>query len=166
MVFYLLRMRIVLEKIQNYGKIEKIQLAWNMPTVKHIDFGFVIFSTHDVALTCECLCSHDRFDVVDELLRKKVGKGMDLGRDMYVVLIDGHCKQGNMEKDHKLKYEMRGKHLGPDLVVYKTLIDALCKIKKIVEADELVQEMIICGLSLDSYIWKDLFDGFYKEGNL
>lgn len=43
------RVRVLLKK---YGKVEKIELARNMPSAKRRDFGFVTFDTHDAAVTC------------------------------------------------------------------------------------------------------------------
>lgn len=42
----------VRELLKKYGKIEKIELARNMPSAKRKDFGFVTFDTHDAAVTC------------------------------------------------------------------------------------------------------------------
>lgn len=38
--------------LKQYGKIEKIELARNMPSAKRKDFGFVSFDTHDAAVIC------------------------------------------------------------------------------------------------------------------
>uniref|UniRef100_A0A7N0V8K6 RRM domain-containing protein n=1 Tax=Kalanchoe fedtschenkoi TaxID=63787 RepID=A0A7N0V8K6_KALFE len=38
--------------LKKYGKIEKIELARNMPSAKRKDFGFVTFDNHDIAVTC------------------------------------------------------------------------------------------------------------------
>lgn len=42
----------VRELLKNFGEVEKIELARNMPSAKRRDFGFVTFSTHDAAVTC------------------------------------------------------------------------------------------------------------------
>lgn len=42
----------VKEHLRKYGKIEKIELARNMPAAKRTDFGFITFDTHDVAVAC------------------------------------------------------------------------------------------------------------------
>lgn len=42
----------VKERLRKYGKIEKIELARNMPAAKRTDFGFITFDTHDVAMAC------------------------------------------------------------------------------------------------------------------
>lgn len=38
--------------LKQYGSIEKIELARNMPGAKRRDFGFVTFDTHDNAVAC------------------------------------------------------------------------------------------------------------------
>ncbi|VFQ63589.1 unnamed protein product [Cuscuta campestris] len=40
------------ELLKKHGKIEKIELARNMPSAKRKDFGFVTFDSHDAAVTC------------------------------------------------------------------------------------------------------------------
>ncbi|KZV45087.1 RNA recognition motif protein 1 [Dorcoceras hygrometricum] len=42
----------VKELLKIYGKIEKVELARNMPSARRKDFGFVTFDTHDAAVTC------------------------------------------------------------------------------------------------------------------
>lgn len=42
----------VKELLNNYGEIEKVELARNMPSARRKDFGFVTFDTHDSAVTC------------------------------------------------------------------------------------------------------------------
>ncbi|KAJ4847633.1 hypothetical protein Tsubulata_002743 [Turnera subulata] len=42
----------VRELLKIYGEIEKIELARNMPSARRKDFGFVIFDTHEAAVTC------------------------------------------------------------------------------------------------------------------
>nr|DAD22001.1 TPA_asm: hypothetical protein HUJ06_023464 [Nelumbo nucifera] len=42
----------VKEHLKKFGKIEKVELARNMPAAKRTDFGFITFDTHDVAVAC------------------------------------------------------------------------------------------------------------------
>ncbi|PKA60751.1 Polyadenylate-binding protein 2 [Apostasia shenzhenica] len=42
----------VKEHVKKFGKIEKIELARNMPAAKRKDFGFITFDTHEAALAC------------------------------------------------------------------------------------------------------------------
>ncbi|XP_077212923.1 uncharacterized protein LOC143848035 [Tasmannia lanceolata] len=40
------------EHLRKFGKIEKIELARNMPAAKRTDFGFITFDTHVAAVAC------------------------------------------------------------------------------------------------------------------
>lgn len=42
----------VKEHFKDYGEIEGIVLARNMPTAKRMDFGFVNYTTHEAAVAC------------------------------------------------------------------------------------------------------------------
>ncbi|KAL0907873.1 hypothetical protein M5K25_022322 [Dendrobium thyrsiflorum] len=42
----------VKEHVKKFGKIEKIELARNMPAAKRKDFGFVTFDIHEAAVAC------------------------------------------------------------------------------------------------------------------
>ncbi|XP_010524445.1 PREDICTED: nucleolin [Tarenaya hassleriana] len=42
----------VRDLLKKYGKVEKIELARNMPSAKRKDFGFVTFDTHEAAVIC------------------------------------------------------------------------------------------------------------------
>lgn len=50
----------VRELLKQYGGIEKIELARNMPSAKRKDFGFITFDSHDAAVTCaKCINNED-----------------------------------------------------------------------------------------------------------
>lgn len=42
----------VRDLLKRYGKLEKIELARNMPSARRKDFGFVTFDTHEAAVSC------------------------------------------------------------------------------------------------------------------
>lgn len=42
----------VRDLLKRFGKLEKIELARNMPSARRKDFGFVTFDTHEAAVTC------------------------------------------------------------------------------------------------------------------
>ncbi|KAI8028004.1 Heterogeneous nuclear ribonucleoprotein Q [Camellia lanceoleosa] len=42
----------VKEHFKKFGRIEKVELARNMPAAKRTDFGFITFETHDAAVAC------------------------------------------------------------------------------------------------------------------
>lgn len=43
---------IIKDHLKQFGKIEKVELARNMPAAKRDDFGFITFSTHECAVSC------------------------------------------------------------------------------------------------------------------
>lgn len=43
---------IIKDHLRQFGKIEKVELARNMPAAKRDDFGFITFSTHESAVSC------------------------------------------------------------------------------------------------------------------
>ncbi|XAR49469.1 hypothetical protein NMG60_11032688 [Bertholletia excelsa] len=44
--------RDVREHLKKFGRIEKVELARNMPAAKRTDFGFITFDSHDAAVDC------------------------------------------------------------------------------------------------------------------
>ncbi|KAL5992530.1 hypothetical protein ACLOJK_013449 [Asimina triloba] len=42
----------VKDTLRKFGKIEKVELARNMPAAKRTDFGFITFDNHDSAVSC------------------------------------------------------------------------------------------------------------------
>jgi hypothetical protein len=38
--------------LKKFGKIEKVELARNMPAAKRTDFGFITFDSHKAAVAC------------------------------------------------------------------------------------------------------------------
>jgi RNA recognition motif-containing protein len=38
--------------LKKFGKIEKVELARNMPAAKRTDFGFITFDSHNAAMAC------------------------------------------------------------------------------------------------------------------
>lgn len=42
----------VKEHLKRFGRIEKVELARNMPAAKRNDFGFITFDIHDAAVRC------------------------------------------------------------------------------------------------------------------
>ncbi|XP_024010716.1 RNA binding motif protein, X-linked-like-1 isoform X2 [Eutrema salsugineum] len=42
----------VRDLLKRYGKVEKVELARNMPSARRKDYGFVTFDTHEAAVSC------------------------------------------------------------------------------------------------------------------
>jgi pentatricopeptide repeat protein len=64
----------------------------------------------------------------------------------YNTLINGFCKEGNLEKARELLQEISEKGCRPNLLTYNTLIDGLCKHHKLDEAQKIFYDMPKQGL--------------------
>ncbi|CAH8265970.1 unnamed protein product [Arabidopsis lyrata] len=79
----------VRDLLKRYGKLEKVELARNMPSARRKDFGFVTFDTHEAAVTCAKFINNselgegeDKAKVRARLSRplQKAGKGRQSSR--------------------------------------------------------------------------------------
>ncbi|VFQ69982.1 unnamed protein product [Cuscuta campestris] len=82
------------ELLKKYGKIEKIELARNMPSAKRKDFGFVTFDSHDAAVTCAKSINNSVLGEGDS----KVKVRARLSRPLYRGRGDSH---GDMRPRHR-----------------------------------------------------------------
>ncbi|KAL6124556.1 hypothetical protein ACLB2K_077068 [Fragaria x ananassa] len=81
----------VQQLLKDYGEIEKIELARNMPSAKRKDFGFITFDTHENALTCANCINNAEIGEGDNKAKLRArlsrplqrGKGKHVGRGDY-----------------------------------------------------------------------------------
>ncbi|CAH9113139.1 unnamed protein product [Cuscuta epithymum] len=75
----------VTELLKKYGKIEKIELARNMPSAKRKDFGFVTFDSHDDAVTCAKCINNAMLGEGDSKVkvRARLSRPLSRGRGKY-----------------------------------------------------------------------------------
>ncbi|XP_055807175.1 heterogeneous nuclear ribonucleoprotein Q-like isoform X2 [Solanum dulcamara] len=75
----------VREFLKEYGKIEKVELARNMPSAKRKDFGFVTFDTHDAAVTCAKSINNEELGEGDNKVkvRARLSRPLERGRGKY-----------------------------------------------------------------------------------
>ncbi|XP_016514492.2 uncharacterized protein LOC107831253 isoform X1 [Nicotiana tabacum] len=75
----------VQELLKEYGKIEKVELARNMPSAKRKDFGFVTFDTHDAAVTCAKSINNEELGEGDNKVkvRARLSRPLQRGRGKY-----------------------------------------------------------------------------------
>ncbi|XP_019188305.1 PREDICTED: nucleolin-like isoform X2 [Ipomoea nil] len=73
------------ELLKKYGKIEKIELARNMPSAKRKDFGFVTFDSHDAAVSCaKCINNAVLGDGdIKVKVRARLSRPLSRGRGKY-----------------------------------------------------------------------------------
>ncbi|XP_059651662.1 heterogeneous nuclear ribonucleoprotein Q-like [Cornus florida] len=86
----------VRELLKKYGKVEKIELARNMPSAKRKDFGFVTFDTHDAAVTCaKCINNEELGEGANRAkVRARLSRPLQRGKGKHVVRGDfrpGHA---------------------------------------------------------------------------
>ncbi|KAK4379506.1 hypothetical protein RND71_001368 [Anisodus tanguticus] len=75
----------VRDLLKEYGKIEKIELARNMPSAKRKDFGFVSFDTHEAALICVKSINNEELGEGDKKVkvRARLSRPLQRGRGRY-----------------------------------------------------------------------------------
>nr|GEW46232.1 heterogeneous nuclear ribonucleoprotein Q-like [Tanacetum cinerariifolium] len=89
---------IIKDHLRQFGKIEKVELARNMPAAKRDDFGFITFSTHESAVSCvdgindsELVFRNKKVKVRARLSRpRQRGKSAKYARGGYTVGGDSH----------------------------------------------------------------------------
>ncbi|XP_019159267.1 PREDICTED: nucleolin-like isoform X4 [Ipomoea nil] len=71
--------------LKKYGKIEKIELACNMPSAKRKDFGFVTFDSHDAAVTCAKMINNEELGEGDNKakVRARLSRPLSRARGKY-----------------------------------------------------------------------------------
>ncbi|KAI3770158.1 hypothetical protein L6452_01281 [Arctium lappa] len=89
---------IIKDHLRQFGKIEKVELARNMPAAKRDDFGFITFNTHEAAVSCvdgindsELVFRNKKVKVRARLSRpRQRGKSAKYARGGYSVGPDGY----------------------------------------------------------------------------
>ncbi|MFS7985590.1 putative RNA recognition motif domain, nucleotide-binding alpha-beta plait domain superfamily [Helianthus anomalus] len=89
---------IIKDHLRQFGKIEKVELARNMPAAKRDDFGFITFSTHEAAVSCvdgindsELVFRNKKVKVRARLSRpRQRGKSSKYARGGYTVGADSY----------------------------------------------------------------------------
>nr|XP_043619124.1 heterogeneous nuclear ribonucleoprotein Q-like isoform X2 [Erigeron canadensis] len=89
---------IIKDHLRQFGKIEKVELARNMPAAKRDDFGFITFSTHESAVSCvdgindsELVFRNKKVKVRARLSRpRQRGKSAKYARGGYTVGADSY----------------------------------------------------------------------------
>ncbi|XP_075094904.1 uncharacterized protein LOC107770526 isoform X1 [Nicotiana tabacum] len=75
----------VRDLLKEYGNIEKIELARNMPSAKRKDFGFVSFDTHEAAVICAKSINNEELGEGDKKVkvRARLSRPLQRGRGRY-----------------------------------------------------------------------------------
>ncbi|GKA30845.1 heterogeneous nuclear ribonucleoprotein Q-like protein [Tanacetum coccineum] len=96
---------IINDNLRQFGKIEKVELARNMPAAKRDDFGFITFSTHESAVSCvhgindsELVFRNKEVKVRARLSRpRRRGKSAEYARGGYTFGGDSHGSYSSWE---------------------------------------------------------------------
>ncbi|XWS45793.1 hypothetical protein CRYUN_Cryun14cG0009900 [Craigia yunnanensis] len=77
----------VRELLKEYGEIEKIELARNMPSADRKDYGFVTFDTHDAAVICAKSINNTELGEGDSKakVRARLSRPHQRGRGRHIV---------------------------------------------------------------------------------
>jgi pentatricopeptide repeat protein len=102
----------------------------------------------------------------DQLLQKMKKEGVTANAVTYNSLIDGYCKERNMEKALEVCSEMTKIGIEPNIITFSTLIDAYCKMGNMEAAMGLYSEMVVKGLLPDIVAYTALIDGHFKMGKV
>ncbi|CAL1388892.1 unnamed protein product [Linum trigynum] len=76
----------VRELLKVYGKIEKVELARNMPSAKRKDFGFVTFDSHEAAVTCAKSINNENIGKGDSKakVRARLSRPLERGKGKHL----------------------------------------------------------------------------------
>ncbi|KAK7831309.1 pentatricopeptide repeat-containing protein [Quercus suber] len=110
------------------------------------------------------------------LVTRNVEMGWSSNVVIYTTLIDGCCKNGDIERAKELfckmgelglvanQYTYTEMGWSSNVVIYTTLIDGCCKNGDIERAKELFCKMGELGLVANQYTYTVLINGFFKKG--
>ncbi|CAK7323756.1 unnamed protein product [Dovyalis caffra] len=87
-------------------------------------------------------CGVGRTGEADVLLTRMNSEGVIADSVTYNSLINGYCKEGNMEKALEV-YSQMTKSVKPDVITFSTLNDGYCKAGNVQSATSLYSEMVI-----------------------
>ncbi|KAL7120913.1 hypothetical protein ACP275_02G150600 [Erythranthe tilingii] len=84
--------------LKKYGKIEKVELARNMPSARRKDFGFVTFDTHDAAVTCAKSINNEELGEGDNKakVRARLSRPLQRGKGKHVARGDFRPGRGSI----------------------------------------------------------------------
>ena len=82
----------------------------------------------------------------------------------YTNLINGMCKEGNVEKVIGFLSAMENNGMKSNLITYTVLLQGFCMRSRLDGAFCVLKRMEDLGLVLDEYVYAILIDGFVEEG--
>ncbi|KVI07821.1 pentatricopeptide repeat-containing protein At2g06000-like [Cynara cardunculus var. scolymus] len=111
------------------------------------------------------LCEKGRLNEACDLLRQLKKRDDIVPKTfVYIPVIDGFCKAGNVDKANAIVKEMEEKRCKPDKVTFTILIIGHCMKGRMIEAISLFQKMLVVGCVPDSVTVNSLVSRLLKAG--
>jgi pentatricopeptide repeat protein len=112
------------------------------------------------------LCNENKSQEAFELLRMMADNGDSCAPDAvsYTTVIDGLCKEGQVDNAYNLFCEMLGDGIDPDVMTCNSIIDGLCKAQEIYKAEATLQQMLDRGVIPNRFTYITLLHGYCSLG--
>ncbi|KAK8617491.1 hypothetical protein V6N13_080405 [Hibiscus sabdariffa] len=121
--------------------------------------------TYGIIIRGLCNSGNTRFAVV--LLMKMNGNGsFEPDAICYSTIIDGFCKEKQMDKALIIFQDMLDRKIEPSVVTFSTLIKGLCDVGRWDEAKRLLAVMVNKGISPNMYVLNALIAPLLKDGKI
>ncbi|KAL8476548.1 hypothetical protein ACS0TY_029014 [Phlomoides rotata] len=140
---------------------EALHLLSEMPN-KRVQPNVVTYST-----IVHSLCSFSRWNEVKYLLLiEMVDHKVPLDVFAYNMLIDMHCKEGNMREAESVLELMVNMNVCPDIITYNAMIEGYCLQGRMDKAKEVFDCVVDRGLKHHIISYCSLIKGYCKSGNV
>ena len=103
-------------------------------------------------------------ELMEGLLRRVVDNGLFLDRVTYNILVDGFCKDSQLNMAFNIFNLMNSIGLEPNGFTFTALIDGLCKQGRLEQANGILGSMVKKGIFLDEVTFTALIDGHCTVG--
>ncbi|CAN1243300.1 Putative pentatricopeptide repeat-containing protein At3g16890, mitochondrial [Linum perenne] len=129
------------------------------------DTGYVP-DTSAFNTTMTCLIKGLDLSETCKILDTFAGRGMKLGINNYIALVEGLYREGKCEEAERYFQQMANEGLLTSAVSYNRVIDCFCKVNKIDKADNAFKEMQQKGITPNLVTLNTLLSGYCKNGEV
>ncbi|OVA05339.1 Pentatricopeptide repeat [Macleaya cordata] len=121
-------------------------------------------STYNSMITC--LCHDGSFEDAKKFIGlMEEEHGMLPNLATYLIMVNEHCKRGNLNLAIEVLEEMNEKGLKPSVAIYDSIIGALCNDERLVETGyNMFERMLKAGVVADEVVYTTLINGYSKNG--
>ncbi|KAE8660949.1 hypothetical protein F3Y22_tig00116944pilonHSYRG00167 [Hibiscus syriacus] len=121
--------------------------------------------TYAIIIRGLCNSGNSRFAVV-LLIEMYVNGSFEPDAICYSTIIDGFCKEKQMNKALIIFQDMLDKRIEPNVVTFSSLVNGLCNVGCWDEAKRLLAAMFNKGISANAYIFNTLIVPLCKDGKI